>query len=208
LPLEHQVQIGSTELDVQPEEDTGQAKDDGRQKTRIGRDAERRGRLPDIWYSMINGETCIRTLILDYFSEPMKYRDEIRSTRCCSRCNKSYDLGKLDRAEHYLYSEKGNQYGKMQKAISQDLEAWTSKQLDKVFPYTLFTPTADCFLSESERTRLAKDAHTIFNLAGLEKALNGWPHLPEFGQELLHVLRETWANIAKVGVIIPVVINN
>lgn len=194
LPSKKQVVIGSSELDDIPQDpsDKGPNDENGLQERVIGSEAERRGRLPDFWFSMVNGDHCIRNLILKHFAEP-GIQCSTTNPRCCSKCSKNYKLGKLDRAEHYIYNERGNRYGKIQKAINDDLINWANDQLNTVYPNTIFEPTANCFLSETRRIHLARNAHKILDLHDLQKMVGDWVRFNTYGQELFRVLRTSWS---------------
>lgn len=168
-----------------PDQDDNSRNDSTKQKSSLST-PERRLRLPDFWYNLVNDSNqCIRKMILDYFSEPVEYRDGIRKERCCSNCNPNYSLGKLDDARYYLYSERGGRDGALQKAIAQDLLHWAEDQYRPVYQHVVWRASADCFLSPNQRTRLAKEAREIFNLDDLQKALGPWDHFNTHGEALL-----------------------
>lgn len=66
-------------------------------------DPERRERLPDFWYRLINDGGCIRQCFLDYFDEEDQYQDDTPKERSCSNCNPGYSLDDLDSSKYYLY---------------------------------------------------------------------------------------------------------
>src|SRR6266480_2663015 len=76
---------------------------------------ERRGNLPNFWYTFSNESNCLRFRFLDRFDEPQDFRIYIQKDRCYSNCNHSYQLGKLDK--HYLYSERGNSLNARRKKV-------------------------------------------------------------------------------------------
>jgi superfamily II DNA helicase RecQ len=47
---------------------------------------ERRGNLPNFWYTLSNEPSCLRIQFLDHFNEPQEFRRHIRKDRCCSNC--------------------------------------------------------------------------------------------------------------------------
>ena len=49
------------------------------------KDAERRSRLPDGFWQLINGRLCIRKAILQFFGEDISQHQQLRA--CCSRCS-------------------------------------------------------------------------------------------------------------------------
>ena len=133
---------------------------------------ERRGNLPNFWYTFSNEPDCLRLRFLDRFSEPQEFRIHIRKDRCCSNCNHSYQLGKLDK--HYLYSERGNSLNAKRKKVLELMTTWAENQISTIFPDPSFQPTVSCFLSADQLTQIAKDAHLIMDLDKLRKALGPW----------------------------------
>lgn len=150
-------------------------------------DFERRGKLSDFWYKLANDDSCLREQFLDFFDEPSEYRMNIRKERCCSSCNEEYHLGKLDK--HYLYAERGNSLNKKRKKILESITKWADEQIPAVFPTVGFELTTCCFLTDKQRTSLAKNAHIIFNLNQLRETLGSWRFFTTHGEALLKELR-------------------
>jgi len=151
---------------------------------------ERRGKLPDFWYTLANNSGCHRTRFLDHFDEPLEYRIHIRKDRCCSNCNSHLDLGLLD--NHYLYEERGNRLDARRGKVLELITDWAESQVSAVFPNPLFQPTVHCFISEDRLSRLAKNAHGITNLNELRSALEPWHFFQSHGAELLRQLRAAY----------------
>jgi superfamily II DNA helicase RecQ len=145
--------------------------------------AERRGKLPNFWYMLMNETGCLRTRFLDHFDEPQEFRVHIRMDRCCSNCNPEHHLGKLE--NHYLYCENGNRLNARRKKVLEQITSWAKDQVSVAFPEASFRPTVDCFISADQLTQLAKDAHVITNLDDLRKALGSWYFFQNYGEELL-----------------------
>lgn len=151
---------------------------------------ERRGNLPNFWYTFSNEPDCLRIKILDRFGEPQEFRIHIRKDRCCSNCNHSYQLGKLDK--HYLYSERGNSLNAKRKKVLELVTTWAEDQISTIFPDPSFQPTVSCFLSADQLTQIAKDAHLIMDLDKLRKALGSWRFFQTHGAELFAKLQAAY----------------
>ena len=143
---------------------------------------ERRGNLPNFWYTFLNEPDCLRIRFLDHFGELQEFRIYIRKDRCCSNYNHNYQLGKLDK--HYLYSERGNSLNAKRKKVLELVMTWAEDQISTIFPDPSFQPTVSCFLSADQLTQIAKDAHLIIDLDKLHKALRLWCFFQTHGAEL------------------------
>ena len=148
---------------------------------------ERRGNLPNFWYTLANEPNCLRAQFLDHFDEPQEFRVHIRKDRCCSNCNPNRQLGKLD--NHYLYGERGNSLNARRKKVLDLITTWAENQVSAAFPTPSFQPTVYCFISADQLTKVAKNAHLITNLDKLHKALGSWRFFQTHGAELLASLR-------------------
>ncbi|OXV06221.1 hypothetical protein Egran_06012 [Elaphomyces granulatus] len=147
------------------------------------KDAERRGKLPDFWYNLINQPVCLRETIWDYFKEPNESRRMVPADRCCSKCQPKYDLGllNLDRyPKYYTYVEKGPKANKMGKQIGKTV----------VFPNMPFVLNSTCFLSSSQQELLERYGRQIFGFKDLEEHLGTWEYLDTYGHRLLEVIRD------------------
>jgi superfamily II DNA helicase RecQ len=167
-------------------EDSGNSNPEKSKRKKLS-DYERRGKLSDFWYKIANDDSCLRERFLDFFDEPSEYRTNIRKERCCSSCNEEYHLGKLDK--HYLYAERGNALNKKRKKILESITKWADEQLPTLFPRAAFDLVTCCFLTDEQRTSLAKNAHIIFNLDNLQETLGPWHFFNTHGEALLKELR-------------------
>jgi superfamily II DNA helicase RecQ len=149
-------------------------------------DTQRRGRLPEFWYQFVNDPGCLRTKILDYFSEPDEYRHDKKKDRCCCNCDRSYYLDGLDDARYYLYNERGSISGKRQKAISKDIHHWAKTQHSDPTGDGSFRRNVDSFLSQTQRNRLAAYPFEVIQLRELPDIIGPWKHLDTHGVALLN----------------------
>ena len=154
---------------------------------------ERRGNLPNFWYTLSNEPDCLRIRFLDHFSEPQEFRIYIRKDRCCSNCTHGYRLGKLDK--HYLYAERGNSLNARRKKVLELITAWAENQTPTVFPSPSFQPTVNCFLSADQLMQIAKDAHLIMDLDKLRKALGPWLFFQTHGEQLFANLQSAYRTV-------------
>jgi superfamily II DNA helicase RecQ len=154
---------------------------------------ERRGKLPDFWYTFSNESDCLRIRFLDYFGELQAFRIYIRKDRCCSNCNHNYQLGKLDK--HYLYSERGNSLNAKRKEVLKLVTTWAENQISTTFPGRSFRPKVSCILSADQLTQIAKDAHIIMDLDKLHKTLGSWRFFQTHGAELFETLRAAYHTV-------------
>jgi len=154
---------------------------------------ERRGNLPNFWYTLSNEPGCLRIQFLDHFDEPQEFRMHIRKDRCCSNCNPDRQLGKLDK--HYLYAECGSSLNARRKKVLDLITTWAENQIPTVFPNPSFQPTVYCFISADQLKQIAKDAHLIMDLDKLRKALGSWRFFRTHGAELFANLRAAYRTV-------------
>lgn len=175
--------------------DSGEGEDMGRQIQKLT-DDQRRGKMPEFWYNLSNTNDCLRAQFLDHFNELDEYRAGIRKDRCCSNCNREYQLGKLD--QFYLYSERGIGWTSRSRKVLKHINDWSKEQLPLLFPNRSFIPVIDCVLSHDQREELAKNAHQILSLDDLRTIVGPWRFFDTHGKSLFDILRAQTAPKASV----------
>ena len=143
---------------------------------------KRQGKLPNFWYMLANGPSCLRARFLDHFDKPQEFQIHIRKDRCCSNCNPNFQLSKLD--NYYLYSERSNSLNAKRKKVLKLITTQVEDQVSTAFSNPSFQPTVYCFILVDQLIKLAKDAHVITNLDDLHKALGLWRFFQNYGEEL------------------------
>lgn len=197
--IRNQTSIGSDELDepesnltTEPESNpTTNTTNNKPLSKRALSEKERLLKLPQLWYDICNHIKCIRRMVLSYFEEPDEFWS-VEPSRCCSHCNTHFQLHDLDHVRYYIYSERGPGYGKKQKAIYADLQAWVQLQLPRITTRFLFTPNASCFLEDSICILLARKAHETFTTSDLQQVLGPWRYWDTHGAQLHSILRDSW----------------
>ncbi|EED18972.1 hypothetical protein TSTA_126800 [Talaromyces stipitatus ATCC 10500] len=133
-------------------------------------DKERRSKLPQLWYDTANQIQCIQRGFLRFFEEPEGYWI-VKKDQCCNHCNPTLRIDDIDSTKYYVYHERGPQFGKIQKAVHKDLQAWATEQVHTLSKDFAFTPTAGCLLRNDMCILLARNAYLIFTSSALKTIL-------------------------------------
>lgn len=143
---------------------------------------QRRGKLPDPIYQLINHNGCPREFFLDHFREPQEFRNSNQTSRCCDFHNPEYRLGDLSR--FYMYQERGQSVTPRIKAVWRMIDAWVDRTSKEWFDGFLFPADAGstAFLSTEERGSIAIASP---NREDTQAKVEKWQYAKEYGEELV-----------------------
>lgn len=158
---------------------------------------ERRAKLPDFWYLLVNEPTeCLRKRFLDYFNEPEEFRGNNRHDRCCSNCNPEHQVNDPTR---YLYTEHGAKPREMDRTIINRLKDWSKEVLPSTLKGVKFKPDRSSILAEEECAQLATyiqhatySEREYFEAKDIQAILGAWSWSEQLAENLVAVLESTY----------------
>ncbi|KZZ96177.1 DNA helicase, ATP-dependent, RecQ type [Ascosphaera apis ARSEF 7405] len=154
------------------------------------KNAKRRANMPHFWYHLINNDSnCIRDAFLHYFDEPARFTTAKQQRhRCCSKCDTALSWGvvSLDNYPHcYLHSEKAPRTCPIGKKVIKAVREWALEKANIRFASARFTPRVEMIIPPAIQKVIEANATLLLSMSNIEKHLNNWRFLKEYGEEFL-----------------------